>query len=105
MQGRPQERPQERRDVPLHPDRNNAPAKALQLGSGLADDCDVELDVRCDKLERSYTDREIASKPAAVYELALRWSGTGREWCNRVGYDDVVDEEVFIKMNRINTLC
>jgi hypothetical protein len=44
-----------------------------------ANDCDVELEVRCDKLERSYTDREIAFEPVAVCGLALRLSGTGRE--------------------------
>jgi hypothetical protein len=75
MQGRPQGRP----DVPLHPVRNNAPAKALQLASVQTDDCDVELGVRRDKLVKDYTDREIAFKPAAVCGLALRLSGTGRE--------------------------
>jgi hypothetical protein len=69
------------------------------------EDCDVELGVRRDKLVSGYTGREIAFKPAAVSGLALRLSGTGREWCDWVGYDDVVDEEAFIKMNRINTLC
>jgi hypothetical protein len=44
------------------------------------DECDVELDVRRDKLEGSYTDREIASKPFAVCSLALRLSGAGGEW-------------------------
>jgi hypothetical protein len=47
MQGRPKERP----DVPPHSSRNNAPANALHWALLRADDSNVELEVRSDKLE------------------------------------------------------